>query len=325
MTTEYCYEDHLPADFSDQSLRADALTGLTAARKWLPPKWFYDKLGSELFEDITRLPEYYPTRTERSILTRHAAAMINAAGTNTLIELGSGSSEKTTLLLDALLTQHGAGSAYVALDVSEDALRSACAGLVAQYPRLTVSALRADFTHQLDVLPSDSARTVAFLGGTIGNFDPAERAAFLRALRAQLSAGDHFLLGADLVKSAELLIPAYDDAAGITAEFNLNVLEVLNDRLGADFDRHSFRHRAVWDAEQEWIEMRLQATRSMVVEIPSLELRVAFDRDEEIRTEISAKFRRDALAAELKAAGFSPRGWWTDEQEWFSVSLWGVG
>jgi len=230
MTTEYSYEDHLPADFSDQSLRADALTGLTAARKWLPPKWFYDKLGSELFEDITRLPEYYPTRTERSILTRHATEIITAAGTNTLIELGSGSSEKTTLLLDALTDQHGAGSTYVALDVSEDALRSACAGLVVQYPQLTVSAVRADFTHQLDVLPSDNARTVAFLGGTIGNFDPAERASFLRTLRAQLGTGDHFLLGADLVKPAESLIPAYDDAAGVTAEFEHEVDHAPLDR-----------------------------------------------------------------------------------------------
>jgi len=325
MTMDYSYTDHLPADFSDQSLRADVLGGLTAARKWLPPKWFYDKLGSELFEDITRLPEYYPTRTERSILTRYATEIISAAGTATLIELGSGSSEKTTLLLDALLSQHPTGGAYVALDVSEDALRSACAGLIAQYPQLTVSALRADFTHQLDLLPTDEARTVAFLGSTIGNFDPAERATFLRALRAQLGSGDHFLLGADLVKPAEVLIPAYDDAAGVTASFNLNVLDVLNHRLGADFNRGMFAHRAVWDDKQEWIEMRLRATRPVVVEIPSLELKVSIDRNEEIRTEISAKFRRDILSAELRSAGFSPRGWWTDEQEWFSVSLWGAG
>jgi len=324
MTNDYSYTDHLPADFSDKSLRADVLTGLTAPRKWLPPKWFYDKLGSELFEDITRLPEYYPTRTERSILTRHAADIISAAGTSTLIELGSGSSEKTTLLLNALLAQHPDDSAYVALDVSEDALRSACAGLVAGYPQLKVSALRADFTHQLDVLPGNEARTVAFLGSTIGNLDPAERATFLHTLRAQLRTGDHFLLGADLVKPAEVLIPAYDDAAGVTAEFNLNVLQVLNNRLSADFDRSSFRHRAVWDDQQEWIEMRLRSTRSMVVEIPTLELRLAIDLDEEIRTEISAKFRRDTLADELEAAGFVACGWWTDEQEWFSVSLWGI-
>jgi L-histidine N-alpha-methyltransferase len=325
MTIEYIYADHLPADFSDQSLRADVLTGLTAPRKWLPPKWFYDKVGSELFEDITRLPEYYPTRTERSILTRHAGEIIDAAGTTTLVELGSGSSAKTTLLLDALVAQHPTDAAYVALDVSEDALRSASAGLVAQYPQLAISALRADFTHQLHLLPTDQPRTVAFLGSTIGNFDPAERTAFLGELRARMDKGDNFLLGADLVKPPDVLIPAYDDAAGVTAEFNLNVLEVLNHRLGANFDRRLFRHRAVWDSDQDWIEMRLQATRSMVVEIPSLALQVAIDRDEEIRTEISAKFRPETLTAELRAAGLRPRGWWTDEQEWFSLSLWGTG
>jgi L-histidine N-alpha-methyltransferase len=320
----YTFTDHLPPDFSDQSLRADVTEGLTAAQKWLPPKWFYDKVGSELFEEITALPEYYPTRTERGILLAHATDMVRAAGTHTLIELGSGSSEKTRLLLDAMLSAVPDGASYVALDVSEDALRSACAGLVALYPRLRVGALRADFTHQLDVLPPGEARTIAFLGSTIGNFEPAERVSFLRSLRSVMSPGDHFLLGADLVKSADVLVPAYDDAAGVTAAFNLNVLDVLNQRLDADFDRSAFRHTAVWNAEQEWIEMRLRATRSVVVRVPGVGLSVEIDRGEDIRTEISAKFRPEALSAELAAAGFAPRGWWTDEREWFSVSLWGV-
>ena len=318
----YTFDDHLPADFSDQSLRADVLAGLTAPRKWLPPKWFYDKVGSELFEDITRLPEYYPTRTERSILDRYAADMVDAAGSDTLIELGSGSSEKTRLLLDAIADQVQGGGSYVALDVSEDALRSACAGLVAVYPRLRIGALRADFTHQLDLLPRDGARTVAFLGSTIGNFEPAERTAFLRALRSVLDEPDHFLLGTDLIKSANVLVPAYDDAAGVTAAFNLNVLEVLNQRLGADFDRSAFDHVAVWDAEHEWMEMRLRANREVLAQIPELSLYVRVRPGEDIRTEISAKFRRDLLTAELEAAGFVERGWWTDERAWFSVSLW---
>ncbi len=322
-STGYRYADHLPADFSDRSLRADVVAGLTAPRKWLPPKWFYDKVGSELFEDITRLPEYYPTRTERSILTEHAAEIIDAAGTDTLIELGSGSSEKTRLLLDALTHRTG-DAAYTALDVSEDALRSACAGLVASYPRLRVGALRADFTHQLDLLPTGGARTVAFLGSTIGNFDPAERSEFLRALRAGLGPDDCFLLGADLVKAPDVLVPAYDDAAGVTAAFNLNLLDVLNQRLDADFDRAAFEHVAVWDAENEWIEMRLRASRDMVAEVPGVGLSVHLDLGESIRTEISAKFRRSGLTAELTAAGFAERGWWTDEREWFSLSLWGV-
>lgn len=324
LDTGYTYDDHLAADFSANCLRADVLLGLGSTRKWLPPKWFYDKVGSELFEDITRLREYYPTRTERSILSRHADAMIHAASTDTLIELGSGSSEKTRLLLDAITAQTPGGGSYLALDVSEDALRSACAGLVAAYPRLHVAALRADFTHQLHLLPHTGARTVAFLGSTIGNFEPSERASFLRALRAELGDHDHFLLGADLVKPAAILVPAYDDAAGVTAAFNLNLLDVLNQRLDADFDRTAFEHVAVWDPDNEWIEMRLRAVHRTRIRIEDLDLDVSFDRGEDLRTEISAKFRREHLTGELQAAGFTPRGWWTDDRAWFSVSLWGT-
>ncbi len=355
----YTYDDHLPADFSAQSLRDDVRTGLTAPRKWLPPKWFYDKVGSELFEDITALREYYPTRTERSILADYAAEIVGAAGSDTLIELGSGSSEKTRLLLDAMLAHASdraalgemrdgdsgdsgdsgdagrpmgtavasAVGSYTAWDVSEDALRSACAALVSGYPRLRVAAMRADFTHQLDLLPGGAAadrRMVAFLGSTIGNFEPTERAAFLRSLRAQLGEHDHFLLGADLVKSADILVPAYDDAAGVTAAFNLNLLDVLNHSLRADFDRGAFDHVVVWDDENEWIEMRLRATRDMVVHLPDLDLDVHFERGEDVRTEISAKFRQETLTAELAAAGFVSRGWWTDRQNWFALSLWGT-
>jgi len=340
MTLGYTFHDHLPADFADRSLREDVRVGLTAAAKWLPPKWFYDKVGSDLFEDITRLPEYYPTRTERAILAARATEVVALAGTRTLVELGSGSSEKTRLLLDAMTdvrtgsnTASNTGSntgsnteraGYVALDVSTDALRLACAGLVAEYPDLRIEAVRADFTQQLDVLPEGAGRTVAFLGGTIGNFEPAARAAFLAALRRRLRPGDHFLLGADLVKSPQILVPAYDDAAGVTAAFNLNVLDVLNQRLGADFRRSDFAHVARWNPAHEWIEMRLRATRDVAVRIADVDLEVRLQAGEEIRTEISAKFRRDRLTDELTAAGFTGRGWWTDERGWFSLSLWGV-
>lgn len=318
----YTYADHLPADFSDSELRADVRTGLTASRKWLPPKWFYDKIGSELFEDITRLPEYYPTRTERGILSRYAGDIVRAGTTDTLIELGSGSSEKTRLLLDAVTEHRPDGGSYVALDVSEDALRSACASIAASYPRLRVGGMRADFTHQLDRLPRGGARTIAFLGGTIGNFEPAERADFLRSVRAGLGDDDTFLLGADLVKGADILVPAYADAAGVTAAFNLNLLDVLNHRLDADFDRACFEHVAVWDPANEWIEMRLRALRDVVAHLPALDLQVEFERGEYIRTEVSAKFRREGLTAEMTSAGFVERGWWTDDQDWFSLSLW---
>jgi L-histidine Nalpha-methyltransferase len=315
------FTDLLPADFEAVSLREDALAGLTAQPKSLPPRWFYDKIGSSLFDDITRLPEYYPTRTERGILTRHAAAIVEAAGATVLVELGSGSSEKTTLLLDALRART-AQPRYVALDVSEDALHGAADQLRHRYPALDIDLIRADFTAHLGQLPIPGQRLVAFLGSTIGNFEPAPRARFLTELRSELEPGEHLLLGTDLVKPTTVLVPAYDDAAGVTAAFNLNLLQVLNTRLRADFDLDAFQHVALWDEASEWIEMRLRATRAMAVPVAELGLTVEFASGEEMRTEISAKFRRDGVFAELAAAGFAPAGWWTDPREWFALSLW---
>jgi L-histidine N-alpha-methyltransferase len=321
----YGYTDHLAADFSLRSLRADVLEGLLAERKWLPPKWFYDKTGSALFEEITRLPEYYPTRAERAILQRSAAAIVAESGAQVLVELGSGSSEKTRLLLDALPPT---GSSYVALDVSESALRMACESVAAAYPQLRVDGVRADFESQLSSVLSagrsgrEGRRMVAFLGGTIGNLAPEPRRAFLAEIRAGLSVGDSFLLGADLVKSPRLLVPAYNDAAGVTAAFNLNVLEVLNRHLAADFDLTDFEHRAIWDEQNAWIEMRLRAVRGVRVRIADLELVLDFAAGEELRTEISAKFTRPRLESDFEAAGFAAAGWWTDPDDLFSLSLW---
>ena len=312
---------HLPPDFAVEALRNDALEGLTATPKSLPPKWFYDKVGSELFEEITRLQEYYPTRAEREILQARAAEIAATSGCETLLELGSGSSEKTRLLIDAMRAT-GSLRSYVALDVSEDALRDAGLSLVADYPGLEVHALVADFEHQLNLLPRKGNRLVAFLGSTIGNFDPAGRAKFLRNLRESLGSGDRFLLGADLVKSPEVLVPAYDDASGVTAAFNLNVLSVINSGLGACFDVDAFEHVAVWDEANEWIEMRLRSQIRQDVRIDALDLEMAFEAGEEMRTEISSKFRRKGLTAELAAAGFAAAGWWTDDAGRFSLSLW---
>ena len=312
---------HLPPDFAVEALRNDALEGLTATPKSLPPKWFYDKVGSELFEEITRLQEYYPTRAEREILQARAAEIAATSGCETLLELGSGSSEKTRLLIDAMRAT-GSLRSYVALDVSEDALRDAGLSLVADYPGLEVHALVADFEHQLNLLPRKGNRLVAFLGSTIGNFDPTGRAKFLRNLRESLGSGDRFLLGADLVKSAEVLVPAYDDASGVTAAFNLNVLSVINSGLGACFDVDAFEHVAVWDEVNEWIEMRLRSQIRQDVRIDALDLEIAFEAGEEMRTEISSKFRREGLTAELAAAGFAAAGWWTDDACRFSLSLW---
>jgi L-histidine N-alpha-methyltransferase len=311
----------LPADHFAQALRTDVRQGLTAPAKWLPPKWFYDKRGSELFEDITRLPEYYPTRAERAILTERADEIASVTRAHTLVELGSGSSEKTRLLLDALRSL-GTLDAYVPVDVSESALREAGQQLAEEYPKLAIHGVVSDFTARLG-LPREARapRLVAFLGGTLGNLLPAERAEFLAALRADLAPGDALLLGTDLVKDPAVLVAAYDDAAGVTAEFNKNVLNVLDRELDARFDPEAFEHVAHWDAEREWIEMRLRSRRAQRVAIPALELEVDFAEGEELRTEISAKFRRDKVAAELAAASFALRHWWTDPEGRFGLSL----
>ncbi|WP_130512713.1 L-histidine N(alpha)-methyltransferase [Krasilnikovia cinnamomea] len=313
-------EIHLDEQDLARALRADVAAGLRASPKWLPPKWFYDARGSELFERITRLPEYYPTRTERQILAEHAADVARLTGAKTLVELGSGSSEKTRLLLDAL-TAHGTLGGFVALDVSPAALRDAADKLIVEYPGLSVRGLVADFSRHLGAVPRGGDRLVAFLGGTIGNLLPAERAEFLGDLRAVLDDGEYLLLGTDLVKDPATLVPAYDDAAGVTAAFNRNVLRVLNRELRADFVEDDFAHVALWDRENEWIEMRLRARRDLTVSVRDLDLTVDFAAGEELRTEVSAKFRREGVQRELAAAGFDLRHWWTDPQQRFAVSL----
>ena len=301
-----------------RSLRQDVRVGLTAEPKWLPPKWFYDARGSELFEAITRLPEYYPTRAERAVLAEHAGDIAELTGAKTLIELGSGSSEKTRLLLDAFTRRGGLGT-FVPLDVSVSALRQSTEEIAAEYPRLRVRGIVGDFTRQLNRLPTGGRRLVVFLGGTIGNLLPIERTEFLTAMRAALEAGDWLLIGTDLVKDPAVIVPAYDDAAGVTADFNRNVLRVINRELGADFDPEAFAHVAVWDPEHEWIEMRLRAERPMRVHV--LDLDVEFAAGEELRTEISAKFRPEGIAAELTAAGFDRQAFWTDPDGLFGVTL----
>ncbi|MFH9657410.1 L-histidine N(alpha)-methyltransferase [Streptomyces sp. NPDC017248] len=307
----------LAEDATDAALRADVLGGLTATPKWLPPKWFYDARGSELFEQITELPEYYPTRAEREILAARSGEIAAAGGARTLVELGSGSSEKTRYLLDAFTPL----AAYVPVDVSESALVQAGQALVEERPGLEVHALIADFTAPLALPRTPGPRLVAFLGGTIGNLLPAERAAFLASVRALLDPGDTLLLGTDLVKDERVLVRAYDDAAGVTAAFNKNVLSVVNRELGADFDPEAFEHVARWDAGQEWIEMRLRSRTAQTVKVPALDLAVDFAAGEELRTEVSAKFRKERVTAELAAAGLHLTHWWTDEQDRFALSL----
>ncbi|MGC4996980.1 MULTISPECIES: L-histidine N(alpha)-methyltransferase [unclassified Streptomyces] len=307
----------LPEDATDAALRADVLDGLTADPKTLPPKWFYDARGSELFERITELPEYYPTRAEREILQNRSGEIAAASGARTLIELGSGSSRKTRHLIDA----HGSLEAYIPVDVSESALVQAGQALTGERPGLTVHALIADFTAPMTLPETPGPRLVAFLGGTIGNLLPAERSGFLATVRSLLAPGDALLLGTDLVKDEAVLVRAYDDASGVTAAFNKNVLSVVDRELGADFDPDAFDHVARWDPEREWIEMRLRSRTAQTVKVPALGLVVDFAAGEELRTEVSAKFRREGVAAELDKAGLELTHWWTDSEDRFALSL----
>lgn len=313
-------EVHLTDADLTAALRDDARRGLTDSPKWLPPKWFYDARGSALFERITALPEYYPTRTERALLENVAGAIARAAQVEALVELGSGSAAKTRILLTAL-TGEGPLKTYVPQDVSSSALRGSVAEVAGEFPGLAVHGVVSDFTDTLGILPRGGRRMIAFLGGTIGNMVPEERAAFLTGVHDVLEPGEQLLLGVGLVVDPAVLIPAYDDSAGITAEFNRNVLRVLNSRLRADFDPEGFRHIAHWDADNEWIEMRLEATREMNVGIADLDMAVHFTRGEQLRTEISAKFRLPGLDTELRSAGFVRQHAWTDPEDRFALVL----
>ena len=311
---------HLAPDAMRAALEADVRSGLTSAPKTLPPKWFYDAHGSVLFDEITRLPEYYPTRCERQVLAQRAAAIAVLTGADTLIELGSGTSEKTRLLLDAL-TAAGTLRRFVPFDVDESVLTMAGKQVEDEYPGIEVHAVVGDFEHHLPLLPTGGRRLVAFLGGTIGNLLPEERTRFLAGLAATMAPGDWLLLGTDLVKDPDRLVAAYDDAQGVTAEFNRNVLRVIARELDADVDLDSFAHHAVWDADDEWIEMRLRSLRAQTVHVRALDLVVELAKGEEVRTEISAKFREPRVRAELAAAGLDLQHWWTDDAGDFGVSL----
>jgi L-histidine N-alpha-methyltransferase len=313
--------DCVLADGAERTLAEDALDGLTRPFKELPPKHFYDARGSELFDAICELPEYYPTRTERAILRDCAAAIVELTGAGELVELGSGSADKTRVLLDAM-ADAGTLRRYVPIDVSESALRASAARLVDEYPGLWVHGLVGDFERHLDRLPRPAGRRLmCFLGGTLGNFTPGSRRRFLRGLGRHLGDGGHLLLGVDLVKDPRVIEAAYDDGAGVTAEFNRNVLRVLNRELGADFDPEAFDHVAFYDVDREWVEMRLRARSRQVVRIPRLGLTVHFAAREELRTEISAKFTRARVEGDLAAAGLELVGWYTDPEERFATAV----
>lgn len=301
-------------------LIADVRAGLSQRPYTLPPKHLYDGRGSELFEQITQLPEYYQSRTEAGLLERVADDLAGELAPETLVELGSGSSRKTRILLQAL--RRAGGGSYVAFDVSDDALHEALRGLRVDFPWLTTHGVVGDFDRHLGELPVGGApRLLALLGGTIGNLDPAAQVAFLSEAGGLLGAGDGLLVGMDLVKDPHVLQAAYDDAAGVTAEFNRNVLRVLNRELGGDFPVDEFVHIARWNADRERIEMRLAAPRAMEVALPGADLTVALAPGEEILTELSCKFTSESAAQRLAEAGLRLARWEVDDQQRFAVAL----
>lgn len=311
---------HVSSDDLERALRRDVRRGLTSAPKELPPKWFYDDRGSQLFDEITRLPEYYLTRCEREILIRRAPEIARATEAHTLVELGSGTSEKTRLLLGAL-TDAGTLRRFVPFDVSEGVLRWAADQINDEYPGVEVHAVVGDFDRHLHTIPDGDTRLIAFLGSTIGNFSPEARARFWADVAAGMHNGDFLLVGFDLVKEVDRLEAAYNDARGVTADFNTNVLRVINRELGADFDPTGFDHVAFFDHDNEWIELRLRSARDQRVRLPALDLEVRFSSGEEMRTEISAKFRPDRVGEELATAGLRVTRWWTDDGEDFGLAL----
>ncbi len=310
----------LEPDWASDSLAADVRRGLSTYPRTLPPRWLYDDRGSALFDEITRLPEYYPFTAERSILETHADEIAAASGATSLVELGSGTSEKSRILLDAF-TRTGQLERFAPVDVAEGTLRQAADEIAARHPGLEVVAVVGDFTLHLAHLPEGGRRMVAFLGGTIGNLYREERAAFLGALADQLQPGDSLLLGTDLVKSADRLIAAYDDSQGVTEEFIRNSLVVVNRELGADFDPEAFSYVPFWDPHMERMDLRLRAEVPQRVTIPGADVVLELAMGEEIRIEISTKFRVSRIAAELEAAGLDVARVWTDEAGDFALTL----
>jgi L-histidine Nalpha-methyltransferase len=321
--TRFHLDRHLPPDFLINALRADAREGLTAAPKFIPSKWLYDAKGSELYEQITRTPEYYPFRVEGGILEGVADEIAAATRASSIIEFGSGSADKTDILLRAL-RRAGSLHAYISIDISESALLAAGSRLMDEYPGLSVRAVLGDFETQAEILApheSPAPRLVLFLGGSIGQLRPDQRAEFLQRIRGAFRPGDMLLLGVDLVKDPAKLTAAYNDSAGVSAAFSKNLLSVLNTNVGANFNLDAFDHVVTWQGEAECVEMWLQSRISQVVRLSEIDLSVEFAAGERLWMSMSAKFRQDGIRKELESAGFSLRRWWTDPHGQYALSL----
>ncbi|MCS6924347.1 MAG: L-histidine N(alpha)-methyltransferase [Candidatus Binatia bacterium] len=310
---------HVPIPIRSQ-LRADVARGLCQTQKALPPRYFYDARGSQLFEQICQQPEYYLTRTERAILQRHAADILDIVEECSVVELGSGSAVKTRLLFDESV-RRGYHLHYVPIDISESMLRKTAQRLQAEYAQMRIEGLVADYLHGLAALPAASRRLVLFLGSNLGNFTPAEQERFFTQLVAVLQRGDCLVLGLDLRKPVEILEAAYNDRAGVTAAFNLNLLRRLNRELRANFDLTTFSHLAFYNRQLHQIEMHLRSEIAQEVAIADLGMRVPFRTGETIHTEISRKFDAEEVRTQLHAYGLQECAAWTDERAWFLVAL----
>jgi L-histidine N-alpha-methyltransferase len=303
----YSIDVHLSPEDARSQMLADALKGLQGEEKSIPPVWFYDERGSRLFEEITQLPEYYPTRAERALLEKYAPSIAEMS--------------KADRVLLTALQETGLLSRYVPFDVSDEFLRGAAATLAEEFDSLDIHVVIGDFHHHLAEIPTEGRRLIAFLGGTIGNLNPTQRARFLFDLNCTMSSDDSVLIGTDLVKDSNRLVAAYDDSAGVTADFNRNVLHVLNEQLGGDFDPGRFRHVALWNEDEQWIEMRLRAEEANEVSLTEAGITVQFDQDEDLLTEISAKFTPERVERELSDAGFVVEGMWGAEDGEFLLTL----
>jgi L-histidine Nalpha-methyltransferase len=313
-------DDHLGGGGPTDSMAADVRAGFARQPRELSPKYFYDARGSELFDRITALPEYYPARCERALLNRHAPELVSDTGARELVEIGSGMASKTRALLYAMA---GAGTLrrYVPFDVDRSVVESCARELTEHYPGLAVHGVVGDFGKHLELLPDGKERVFAFLGGTVGNLHPPERADFLSRLQALMDPTDRLIVGTGLVADRAVMEAAYNDSQGVTAEFNRNLLRVLNHGLEADFDVDEFEHRAFFDAERSWIEMRLRARGEQSVRIEGADLDVHFADGEELRTEISCKFTPDRVRDDLEAAGLTLDSFLSDEEELFALAV----
>ena len=302
------------------ALARDVNVGLRMRPKSIPPKHFYDAHGSLLFEKICDTSEYYPTRTEQSLLERNGQAIVTTTNPTCIVELGSGSARKVSTILGAV-EQTGARCTYVPFDVSRSIVEASSSALVARFPWLSIHAIVGDFDKHLEALPRRGPTLFMFLGGTIGNFTPEEASAFLKQLAAHMQPEDHFLLGTDLVKDSDVLNRAYNDADGVTAAFNKNVLRVINHKLKGCFDLDSFEHIAYFDPDKAQIEMYLESLERQTVRIEGLEMDVEFAAGERILTEISRKFTKDGVRRMLKTAGLELTSWFEPLDGYFGLSL----